>query len=615
MGLSNILGGDKPLTDIENMAAEFTDLYSTSSARIDRYAQYRNENEEIRNPDMEFAIRDLSDYGRRPNGGSDAARHRIPLPLGIAQTVKHTFRVSGQLPDLVVDERDTSPGERYRSDSMEKIGWAVIRESGSETLFSSGGWDGSQLGTTVFEVEMDLGKNMPIIRSVEPGGFIPVLGAKNPHDFSRVYRVWNVPLRSLAQDYRGKMFRGEAVKVGDFRATNASLDTVEMIRVVKMTDKERTIMFAYGQDSVVGLEEFIHNYGFVNYVAIPNIGKYEEVFGWSDYELVRSLIHYLSALLSRQADVIRSVANGAMIERGTGQSPEAIKKAIATGGVIPSRKEGAIEPIQAPDMPSFATEHQATVMQLFKMVGFTPDAAWGEPGSQSGQDRGLQLQPLLEYTAMKQMNWGRGLTRLFEMTFKMIESKMVGQSTYSGTRPAGSSGKQSAFSFTFGPNSEAIKQASDEVDDLTGEPVMLSFPRTPKELFAGYYCMRFVWRNRLDPDDPSYVTSELSKFSQGVQSLKTTLERLGAEAPEDEMRRIEQEAERFPWINQGMIALLKAQTAGQGAGGGNPGDPLAQQNMDALGTMNDPNSGMGNDASAQMGAMPGATPSQPQYGG
>ena len=615
MGLGDMMGSGKPLTDIENMAAEFEDLLSTSTARLDRYAQYKNENEEIRNPDMEFAIRDLSDYGRRPNGGADPARHRIPLPLGIAQTVKHTFRVSGQLPDLVVDERDTSPGERYRSDSMEKIAWAVIRESGSETLFSSGGWDGSQLGTTVFEVDMDVAKNMPLITSVDPAGFVPVLGAKNPHDFSRVYRVWNVPLRSLAEDYRGKFFRGEAVKVGDFRPTNASLDTVPMIRVVKMTDKERTLMFAYGQDSVVGLEEFIHNYGFVNYVAIPNIGKYEDVFGWSDYELVRSLVHYLSALISRQADVIRSVANGAMIERGTGQSPESIKRAISTGGIIPSRKEGNIDPIQAPDMPAFASEHQATVMQLFKMVGFTPDAAWGESGSQSGQDRGLQLQPLLEYTAMKQMNWGRGMTRLFEMVFKMIESKMVGQSTYSGTRPSKGAGKESAFSFTFGPDSEAIKQASKEIDDLTGEPVMLSFPRTPRELFAGYYCMRFVWRNRLDPDDPSYVTSELSKFSQGVQSLKTTLERLGAEAPEDEMRRIEDEAERFPWINQGMIALLKAQVSGQGAGGGNPGDSQADMNMDASAMMDDPNSGTGNDVAAQMGALPGANPSQPLYGG
>lgn len=612
MGIRDILSGDRPLTDIENMGAEFNDLFLQAGDRLNRYQQFRDENEEVRNPDMEFAIRDLSDYGRRPKNTQDSPRHRIPLPLGLANTVKHAFRVSGQLPDLVVDERDASPNERYRSDAMEKIGWSILRESGSETLLSSGAWDGSQLGATVFEVWMDVGKNMPIINNIDPATFIPVLGAKNAHDFPRIYRHWNVPTKSLIMDYEGKHFRGEPIKTGDFSASG-SLSGVPMTQVLLMCDREKSLMFANSPDSVVGLEEYVHNLGFCPYVSIPNIGKYEDVFGWADYEFIRSLQHYLSALFSSQADVIRSVANGAMIERGTGQTPQSIKTAIGTGGVIPSRKEGSIEPIQAPEMPSFLSEHRQNAMDLFKMLGFTPDAAWGEPGSQSGMDRGLQLQPLLEYTAMKQMNWGRGLTRLFEYAFQIIEKQMVGTKTYSGSRPTGKGNKQSAFHFTFGPDSEAFKVAQDETDPLTGAPVVLEFPRTPTELFGGYYCMRFVWRNRLDPDDPSYVTSELAKFSQGAQSLKTTLERLGVEAPEDEMRRIEAEAERFPWINQGMIALLKAQTSGQGAGGGNPGDTQGQQNMDALDTMTDPLSGTGNDASAQLGAMPGA-PTQAQYG-
>ncbi len=60
---------------------------------------------------------------------------------------------------------------------------------------------------------------------------------------------------------------------------------------------------------------------------------------------------------------------------------------------------------------------------------------------------------------------------------------------------------------------------------------------------------------------------------------------LQVQAPEDEMRRIEDESKRFPWVNQGQLSLLIAQLkqGDQGAGGGNPGDTPADMagNADA----------------------------------
>jgi hypothetical protein len=119
---------------------------------------------------------------------------------------------------------------------------------------------------------------------------------------------------------------------------------------------------------------------------------------------------------------------------------------------------------------------------------------------------------------------------------------------------------------------------------------IVELPRTPKEIFDGDYEARFVWRNRVDPDDPQYVMSELNKFQQGVQSLETTLENLGVQAPENEMRRIEREAQRFPWVNQGLVSLIMAQIRGnaQGTGGGAPPDQSgalsgAMDTMNSLG--------------------------------
>lgn len=613
MGLLDKLGGDRPLSDLQNMAAEFDDLFAQDNARLTRYKQYRDENNTIRDPDMAYMTSDVADYGRATRNSPEPTRHNIPLPLGLAQTVKHTFRISGQLPDVVVDERESTETERYRSDAMEKIVWAILRASGSEQLFSSGAWDGSQLGATCIDLWMDMGKNMPVASICDPAGVVVVPGVRDPHDFLRLYRCWDVPVKSLKETYKDKLFRGEPVKVGEISASFSD-SGFDVVKVISACDKGKQTMFAHGKQSVVGLEEYQHDYGFVPYIVIPNIGKYEDVYGYADYEFIRALQFYMSALFSRQADVIRAVANGAYIERKTGQSPDAIKKAIRTGGVIPSRIDGSIDPIQAGDMPGFLSEHQAQGMDFFKMLGFTPDAAWGMPGSSSGQDRGMQLQPLLEYTAMKQMNWQRGLARLFEYAFRMVEQKMVGTSTYRGTKPNGPAGQTKSFAFRFGPDAETISSVQNETDPLTGDPVILDFPRNPRELFDGDYSVRFVWRNRLDPDDPSFITSELSKFSQGAQSLKTTLERLGVEAPEDEMRRLESESKRFPWVNQGTLALLLAQLkAGeQGQGGGNPGDSMATDNAQALDQMGNAG-GAGAPADAQLGALPGA-PSGPQYG-
>jgi hypothetical protein len=227
------------------------------------------------------------------------------------------------------------------------------------------------------------------------------------------------------------------------------------------------------------------------------------------------------------------------------------------------------------------------------------------------------LQPLLEYTAMKQLNWSEGLARIFSMAFQMIEQKMVTTVKYNGTTPGGGR-RRDPFSLTLGPQAPADEYASNETDPSTGGPVIYTFPRSPKELFDGDYCVRFLWNTRIDPDDPAFVTSELAKFSQGAQSLETTLERLGFQAPEDEMRRIEAEAERFPWINNGLVQLIKQQIAGanqQGQGGGNPGADPGQQATDASQMMQGGGGGGSGALNADaMGKMlPGA--SGTQYGG
>lgn len=558
--------------DIAALKDEFEALRSGEADRLQRYALYRSENQLARTGDAAQFSGVESDYtqGRRRRGsGRNPRRHDIALPFGQALTVKHSYRIAGRLPDVVVDRREETPQERYRSDTMEKMIWGVIRESRGEVELGDAAWDSSQLGAACLRVYFDYAKQMPLFKALDPSGVLVVKGLDDPHDFQRFYRYWRVPRATFNAEYREKEFRGRPVRVGD-----VSVDTVT---IIECSDKKKTIRFTL--EDGVGLDEREHDYGFVNYVVIPNIGPQRDVWGWADYEFVRALVQYLPSLLSREADILRMVANGAFVEKGTGQTPTTILDTIRKGGVLPSRKDGSIEPIQPPNVPDFTDEHRAAVIQFIRDLGFAPDAAWGDGNAGSGSDRGLQLQPLLELTAMKQLNWAAGLSRLFSMGLRMTESKQAGPARYRGAVKVGA--RRTPFALTIQPSAEPggskTKIPNPLFDPQAVDPgdEEIDVPDSPKELFDGDYEVRFVWQNRIDPDDPAFVMSELNKFQQGVQSLRTTLERLGVQSPEDEMRLIEQEADRFPWLRQGLIALTKAQldASSQGEGGGPQEDP------------------------------------------
>lgn len=558
---------DATNNEVQALADEFQQLRAEEAERIQRMKDYRSENEMSRNADIFGQVADLQDYGKT-RLDAEPSRHNIPLPFGLALNIKHGFRIFGRLPDALVDRREETELERYRSDTIEKLTWSIIRASGDETLFKDAAWDGSHLGSSCFDIYFNEKKQLPVLRVLDPTGVLFVPGLEDVHDFERCYRFWEVSRRSLESHYGGKKFRDTPIPT--------SALTQDICVLVQVTDRQNTMRFVVdGFDAeddlkAMPLEEHSHGLGFVNYIVIPNIGPEREPWGWADYELVRGLVHYIPTLFSREADMIRMVSGGAFLEKGTGQSPSRILGILRKGGVIPSKRDGTVEPISAPDVPDFEQDHAQRGLQMMKMLGFAPDAAWGDGAAGSGSDRGLQLQPLLELTAMKQANWSSGLGRAFDRAFRMMEKKQTFRTKYTGAVQKGS--RREPFILPeFGPD---LEDATIEVgtDEQTGEPLTETLPRTLKALFAGDYAVRFVWQNRIDPDDPAFVNSELAKFQQGAQSLRTTLENLGVQNPEDEMTLIEQESERFPWLRQGQIALIKAQLAAEASANSSGGD-------------------------------------------
>lgn len=540
--------------EIAELAGEFTDLQSVDRERLDRYREYR---EEIGSARESKFSRDATDYGRKPTKDPDLLyRHRFAMPLAQALTVKHAYRIAGRMPDVIVDRRDESMQERHRSSTMERLVWGIIRASKGEQQISSAAWDGSQVGASCFDVYWDDVKQQPIFRAIDPAGVLVVRGVEDPHDFQRVYRFWSVPTRSIRAEYRDVMFRDSESSFADAVEPSERVGTEDYTTVVEVCDKVRCLRFALGSE--VPLYERIHGLGYVPYVVIPNLGPDRSIWGWADYEFVRDLVNYLPLLVGRQADIIRAAANGGFINKGTGSSKQQVAAWLREGGVLDAKRDSALEAAPVPQEPAFLPDHAGAVVEFVKMLGFAPDAAWGSAGSTSGADRGLQLMPLIELTAMKQVNWAAGLSRLFGMAFRMIEmNHLMGQSIYRGSVPSATSRASTRFQLILEPG------AFDTVENPDLDPMdpeqMLLLPRGPVELFDGDYEVRFNWQNRIDPDDPAFVMSELNKFQQATQSLETTLERLGVQSPQDEIKRIAKEAEEMPWLRAGMIALTKLQ--------------------------------------------------------
>lgn len=571
-----------PLDDIR---AEFDALYAEHQSRLGRYTQYESEYERSRNGEVNNGP---DDYGR--SRGGKKMRHSIPLNLQHAITQKHAFRIAGRLPDIVVPRADNSNAERFRGDTMEKVLYACHRYSKAPLQFASGAHHASLLGAACFDVYYNLDRQMPRYRELHPGGILVVPGVDDPHDFERVYRFWTVSRASFEAKYKG-------IELPD----NGTLDDVKddvqrpgNITIIQMSDRQRTIRFA----SAVKLEELQHGYGFTPYVVIPNLGPIEKVWGYADYEFFRDLVLYYEQLNNRMADVASGVAGGAIQDFGSGQTPEKLLDILRKGGIIPVKKDSSgLKPVEVPQFGNWIDAHFQAIRQAVNDTSFTPPASWGELGAAtSGSDRALQLGAQLELTGLKQIHWTRGLQRINEMMLRMIEQKQIGRAVFRGVQTNGH--RSSAFTIVLDAAVQDAAGGEPEIG-IDGQPKQT--PTNPQQLIAGDYDTDIVWQNRLERDDPQFVLQELNKFQQGVQSLYTTLERLGFADPDEEMKLIEAEATRFPWLRSGMIALIKQQLdAGNQAGGGASGvtDPNA-----AGGDLSSIIASMGGGGGGQSGAL------------
>ena len=268
-----------------------------------------------------------------------------------------------------------------------------------------------------------------------------------------------------------------------------------------MGDAEHTQNLAYGTDHPPIIE-------FANNMTGENLEPHGEL------DDVVELNLYLDQLYSQQADIIRKYSNPPVVDEGSGQSPQAIRRIIAgDGGVIPVRKGARLSYLNwEGTLPEIGAQMDRTE-RFLQDLGGQPASAFGQTvTNQSGVMTNLSLTPTVKATAAREVIFGMGLVTLNADTLRIYEKFLKGQPV-----------KLQGVRFGRTPYQEKAYE-----EEVSGSDV------------NGWYENRIKWPSALRIDDPVYVQSEIAKVTcdPPVQSVYDTIENLGVPDVEAALDRI-----------------------------------------------------------------------------
>jgi hypothetical protein len=256
----------------------------------------------------------------------------------------------------------------------------------------------------------------------------------------------------------------------------------------------------------------------VPFIDFPCFEVGEELEPQNLFDQVVELNQYLCQLVSQKADIIKKFSNPTIIDYGSGQTPETIRRAIqADGAVVPSRRDGKIEILTWSGQTPGIDEQQTLILDaLYDLTG-KPRSSYGQTmTNQSGIQTNLTLNPTIQSNDYHEQLVGRRLARLNERILMLWEKFGAGEVVpFRGRVPTGLNNNSSRFMNT------------------TADPAEI----------RGWYKNRIKWPSAIRTDDPAYVQNDLQQLTSDPPaiSLYTSLENRGVEDVEAEIDRINQQ--------------------------------------------------------------------------
>lgn len=278
----------------------------------------------------------------------------------------------------------------------------------------------------------------------------------------------------------------------------------------------------------------------------------------SEIDDIVELNQYLDQLVSQQADIIKKYANPTVVDYGSGQDAQTVKRTVqGDGAVLPARRDAKVEYLTWQGTPPAIQEQYARIIGTIFDISGKPASSFGQTvTNQSGVMTNMALTPTIATNTEKQSIFGHSLVKLNEAILRLYEKFMAGdQIEARGVRP---------------------KRPGVNV------PIFYDATITGREI-GGWYNNRIKWPSALRTDDPLYVQNEIAKMTSSppVQSVYTTLENLGIEDVEAELDRIKVQLEdpRFhPDVLKASIdaaSALQSQPPMGGMEGLDPGAPTS----------------------------------------
>lgn len=463
-------------------------------------------------------------------------------------------------------ERPNTLEFRNHAERTEKILARLLKLSNANRQFDVGALVGSQLGRTIFKVyKKGSGKSRHAAFSLcQPDYFYGIpAGDDSLGEFAKVYYSYPMDKTEAKRvfgegDYKteGELARNQYYdpRPEDERGDGNMVRRRRTVPVLEVWTKDDYLLVVGGV--VVANEANPFKWkstgeGFIPFIAIENIRSMagdiagtSSGVGEADIGQARELNEQLNYLISQKSYIVQRYLRPTLVWEGAPQNyAETLTSTLGGGGAIPTRLGSRIY-FLTHDQPNPAVmELESELRQgILETSGMNDAAVTGEGGGSvnTGPSTANQLFPVTAGVERKRTEWTTGLEKLMAMLLEIQEG--IGDSEALGEA--------------------VVNQTIQSADRTDGEVVTLS----GKDI-NGLREVSIAWPGMLPKDDLEAARLEMEKASRGLQSIYTTLEKLGEQYPDDELFRVRMENQDPALRGEKVAEQLRAET------------PLAKQAM------------------------------------
>jgi hypothetical protein len=462
--------------------------------------------------------------------------------------------------------RPNSAEFRETAERSEKILDRLLDLSRADVQFVEGAKTGSKLGRTIFKVYKKgaKGAEHACFSYCQPDYFYGVpIGAESPGEFSIVYYSYPIDKaeavrRFGAGDYKteGQMADGDRYDRKREQNDWSTVESQRRIPVLEVWSKDSYLLQVGGITKYNGENPYKWsdtNEGYIPFVVIENIRSDEDGFGEADIQQGRIINERINYLLSRRDHIVNRWLTPTITWEGAPQNyAEILAQSMSGGGAIPMRLGSRIGFLSY-DRPNEAVAQQMAELRatFLEVCGMNEASYQGivQGSINTGPALDVQFQPLLSTIQKKRKEWEIGLKALMSMLLQLQED--IGESRALGQAVVLASSKTADAV----PGNEQMGPTQDGMMvNLSGKDI------------KGLRDVSIAWPGVLPKDDFAASRLEMEKLSAGMQSVYTTMEKLGEEYPNDEIQRIRREnedpslkGEKVAQQTRAMTPLIKQQ--------------------------------------------------------